>query len=224
MLERRFDAGFRETAGNDPGLVQEADGSVWYVKPDGSRVQVGGGGSLPAGGTTGQVLTKASDVDGDADWEAVGGAGFSGASFSLLGSQGPYNVGTSQLVSWEVAAYDTDGYIAVLPSATIIIPAQGYYLVEANCSGFDDAGIDGAVYYEIKYDATGIVPPNVGLTKTQTLYNGISEDEFDGQVIGVASFPAGTTMGLQVSFHTFGAGTTWTIQDSFTSLTVTKIG
>jgi hypothetical protein len=29
-----------------------------------------GGGGLPAGGTTGEVLTKASDADGDADWEA----------------------------------------------------------------------------------------------------------------------------------------------------------
>ncbi len=31
------------------------------------------GGALPAGGTTGQVLTKLSNADGDADWEAAGG-------------------------------------------------------------------------------------------------------------------------------------------------------
>lgn len=32
------------------------------------------GGSLPVGGSTGEVLTKASDADGDADWEAGGGS------------------------------------------------------------------------------------------------------------------------------------------------------
>lgn len=35
----------------------------------------GGGGSLPDGGTTGQTLTKASDADGDADWEDPSGGG-----------------------------------------------------------------------------------------------------------------------------------------------------
>ena len=33
-----------------------------------------GAGGLPAGGTTGQVLTKFSDADGAADWEAGGGS------------------------------------------------------------------------------------------------------------------------------------------------------
>jgi hypothetical protein len=32
-------------------------------------------GSLPPGGTTGQVLRKQSNADGDADWETIGGAG-----------------------------------------------------------------------------------------------------------------------------------------------------
>lgn len=33
----------------------------------------GGGSSLPTGGTTGQVLTKQSSADGDADWETPSG-------------------------------------------------------------------------------------------------------------------------------------------------------
>lgn len=38
---------------------------------------LGGGGSLPPGGITGQVLTKASATDGDANWQtpALGGGG-----------------------------------------------------------------------------------------------------------------------------------------------------
>lgn len=31
----------------------------------------GGGGALPTGGTAGQVLTKQSATDGDADWESI---------------------------------------------------------------------------------------------------------------------------------------------------------
>lgn len=33
--------------------------------------QSSGGGSLPTGGTTGQVLTKLSNADGDAAWEDI---------------------------------------------------------------------------------------------------------------------------------------------------------
>lgn len=33
------------------------------------------GTGVPAGGATGQVLTKKSNADGDADWEASGGGG-----------------------------------------------------------------------------------------------------------------------------------------------------
>ena len=33
----------------------------------------GGGGGLPAGGTTGQLLQKQSSTDGDADWATVSG-------------------------------------------------------------------------------------------------------------------------------------------------------
>lgn len=40
------------------------------------RVKVMGGGTLPAGGTTGQVLTKKSDADGDAEWKDAGGGVF----------------------------------------------------------------------------------------------------------------------------------------------------
>lgn len=42
---------------------EKFDGTVW------AELATGGGGSLPAGGTVGQVLTKQSSTDGDADWE-----------------------------------------------------------------------------------------------------------------------------------------------------------
>lgn len=52
------------------------DGAAWSV------FEAGGGGSgVPDGGTTGQVLTKISDADGDADWaDSAGGGGGGGSS------------------------------------------------------------------------------------------------------------------------------------------------
>lgn len=49
-------------------------GDLRKIDHEGNDEAVGAGGSLPAGGTTGQVLTKASNADGDADWEASGGS------------------------------------------------------------------------------------------------------------------------------------------------------
>jgi hypothetical protein len=61
--------------------LQLNDASFWVLTDDdpATWVQVGvsgGGGALPVGGADGQVLTKQSASDGDADWETpVGGGG-----------------------------------------------------------------------------------------------------------------------------------------------------
>lgn len=62
------------------GLSRAQEGTVAHAHPKGAAVGhvVGGellalGGGLPAGGSTGQVLTKASGADGDAGWEAPQG-------------------------------------------------------------------------------------------------------------------------------------------------------
>lgn len=44
------------------------------IGPRGRAGEDGGGASLPTGGTTGQVLAKQSNTDGDADWQSLGGA------------------------------------------------------------------------------------------------------------------------------------------------------
>jgi hypothetical protein len=44
------------------------------IGPRGRPGSGGTGGSLPEGGTTGQVLAKQSNADGDADWQSLGGA------------------------------------------------------------------------------------------------------------------------------------------------------
>lgn len=49
----------------------ELNGEIENLVPSSS------GGSLPSGGTTGQVLTKNSNADGDAGWKDSSGAEFS---------------------------------------------------------------------------------------------------------------------------------------------------
>jgi hypothetical protein len=49
----------------------EGDVLVWRIDHWEYEQQAGGGASLPPGGTDGQVLTKQSAVDGDADWETL---------------------------------------------------------------------------------------------------------------------------------------------------------
>ncbi len=76
---------------------------VWrWVTADES----GGGGSLPSGGSTGEVLTKESNADGDVGWEAGGG------------SQ------TVKIVDWEFTQTNGDGtYTATadLPGNSLVI-------------------------------------------------------------------------------------------------------
>jgi hypothetical protein len=57
-------------------LVMVERAGVAHKTTAGEVGALGGGGSLPVGGTTGQVLTKASAADGDADWQTptAGGA------------------------------------------------------------------------------------------------------------------------------------------------------
>lgn len=51
----------------DAGFLREYEGTTWI------EVTSGGGSGVPDGGNTGDVLTKRSAADGDADWEAPSG-------------------------------------------------------------------------------------------------------------------------------------------------------
>ncbi len=71
----------------------------------------GGGGSLPAGGTTGQVLTKVSDADGAADWQdAPAGGGELPFKVATIDFQGGRQTTLSDA---EIAALDTASMLVV---------------------------------------------------------------------------------------------------------------
>jgi hypothetical protein len=55
MADRRFGSGFGGDPTSEPGLVLEDDDVVYIVKPDGTRIPAGGGGS---GNTTAQVVAS----------------------------------------------------------------------------------------------------------------------------------------------------------------------
>lgn len=56
-------------------FVDSADGLFKRVDDAGVVTEIEGGGGLPVGGTIGQVLTKQSSTDGDADWETPASGG-----------------------------------------------------------------------------------------------------------------------------------------------------
>ena len=66
-LEQRFGAGMAADPTSDPGLIQEADGSVWVVDTDGTRTRLPDGGSGGAnydGGNATSVYGGAIVIDG----------------------------------------------------------------------------------------------------------------------------------------------------------------
>lgn len=65
-------------------LIAVERAGVLHKATAGEVGALGGGGGLPAGGTTGQVLTKASVLDGDANWQTPSGGG-GGAYSPVLG-------------------------------------------------------------------------------------------------------------------------------------------
>jgi hypothetical protein len=73
----------------------------------------GGGGSLPPGGSTGEVLTKQSGADGDADWQVVAGTGdVVGPASSTDNAVARFNLATGKLIQNSAVTIDDSGNIA----------------------------------------------------------------------------------------------------------------
>jgi hypothetical protein len=124
--------------------------STTYLRGDGTwSTPAGGGGALPAGGTTGQVLEKLSATDGDAGWaNAVQLAVASSGEDPV--APGTANVGTQ----------------AVAARADHVHPSSGLF------SDYGD-GSDGALIL----DGATAIPSSANMTRsgtTYTLYNDIN--------------------------------------------------
>ncbi len=62
-------------AGEKTIFLDQADGAVKTKDENGVIEELAVGASIPDGGTTGQVLAKATDTDGDTEWVDAGGGG-----------------------------------------------------------------------------------------------------------------------------------------------------
>lgn len=74
------------------------------------------GHGLPSGGTTGQTLTKLSDIDYDTGWRTPAGGGGSGGGGTVQSVNGvlPDNAGNVQLAPENVGAVDEDEELTIL--------------------------------------------------------------------------------------------------------------
>lgn len=93
-----------------------------------------GGGSLPAGGSTGEVLTKQSNADGDADWEPSAG-----------GSSDPYNLlsdpGALAADEFDDASVDA-AWVLTQPGSGTITASEGNHKLALSCTtATSDAGL-----------------------------------------------------------------------------------
>lgn len=100
-------------------------------------------GSLPPGGTTGQVLTKQSGTDGDADWEDVDGLPPGGTTGQVLKKQS----GTDGDADWEDESGGGGGGLVLLGTQTA-----------ANSAALSFAGIITSTYDEYVFEFLNLVP------------------------------------------------------------------
>lgn len=154
------------------------------------------GSGVPSGGTTGQLLAKSSDADGDVDWEDAPSGGGGG------GSGG----------GWTVAQDDTQVAIpanssAFGPELDITVGASGMALLHVSFEGFNGAGTSMA---ELRIDGTPLVTVtiNSGVPQWCTLgYTGAALDFLVGGTDVVTRL--GVMLRLAPGAHTiklFGVG------------------
>lgn len=98
-----------------------------YEQPSGGG---GGGSGVPPGGLTGEVLTKLSDLDGDADWEPVAPMIGERTYTSLRRHAAATSIPNA---AWTRISLDTPAYEDGVPwdGNAFTVPVAGYYQVDA---------------------------------------------------------------------------------------------
>lgn len=123
------------------------NGNAWVPFTGG-----GGGEGLPAGGTTGQVLGKLSNADGDADWidqtgDGGGGGGASKAKYTrlTLAANVPVPTGSWKLIPW-VLKDDTAGAFDAATPTDVTVPAGMTVARITGRVGWADGGSTRAIH------------------------------------------------------------------------------
>ena len=133
------------------GRVKGEDGKPGKDGRSGVMVGGGGGGSggtpLPSGGTTGQVLAKASDANGDVTWQTVSGGGGGSATWGTI--TGTLSAQADLQTALNGKATTAQGALAdtALQADDIGVSVQGYSAVltttTASFTTADETKLDG---------------------------------------------------------------------------------
>lgn len=185
--------------------------SKWVFSPPAA------GSGVPPGGTTGQVLTKYSNLDGQANWQTpASGGGTVGPSEPYYASsrrQGAAVSTTSGVVT--TIPWDTEDFTDGIPfsAGVFTIPATGYYQVNARAT----------------FDANATGPRNIravvaGSASTAGIFQGTP---MAGSGTSVAlsrllKLTAGDTVTIQVS-QTSGGTLTITANTGYNSVDIYKV-
>jgi len=127
----------------------------------------GGGGSVPDGGTTGQVLGKLSDTDGDADWiDQSGGTGGGSASFSgcrvrnSAAASSSMTANVDNLLSWDTEDFDVGGWHNTVTNPSRLTVPSGVNYVEVTGCAWSQANRTGySVLWLRHYNSSGVEQP-----------------------------------------------------------------
>lgn len=125
---------------SDTDVLSRDNGTTW------DDLAPGGGGVLPTGGATGQVLTKQSGTDGDADWETPSGGG----SANLVDAQ---TAGVGGAASFSFSSLPASGEIL-----TIVVVGASEAATAGAALSMRFNGDSGANYHDqffVSFDGTG---------------------------------------------------------------------
>lgn len=157
----------------------------------------GSGGGVPDGGTTGQVLTKASNADQDVDWEPSGGSS-------------PFTVVRVPI------AFDTPNLAVQAFPITVADPGTGTFTIAGDHTAlFPPAAtftVSGSSLNDGTYTVTSATL-NGGNTEILTV-EGFADNTADGNVVNAAN--GATTAGI--TLYTPAAGELWLVAASSVSV------
>lgn len=181
-LERRVLLGFLQEETTQPGIVEELDGTMWLVNPDGSRTQ------LPGGGGGGCAYFTCDTGTGTATVDAPNAADVIAGVINLAAQADPGGVprvGASAATDAETRAQFEVGISGAADETGYVnISAQnlgGDRSVSVGMAGDDTNG--GALLVQATDDATVVVQPVAeGLTPSVALAMNAVDSSFRGEI------------------------------------------
>jgi len=144
---------------NKPDISQGGTSAILVKQMIDAALAEFTGGGVPVGGTTGQVLTKLSDTDGDADWQDPAGVG--GAVDSVNGQTGVVVLDAVDVGAYTTVEVDTlllsKQDEAVVVSSNQTATNDSYYVNVASATYTDPSPVEGKGFIVFVRNGTATV-------------------------------------------------------------------